>query len=240
MARTAEWQLWDREGVADWIEDYWHANLREQVHRDQLMDLCAPYLPSRDLDVLEVGCGTGLIYQRLTQSLVPNERYTGVDISEQMLAHARRKFPAGRFHQASGYELPFADRELDVVLSFEVVGHLPEVGPFLRELVRVARQRTVFTVWPAQDGPLRDGRATILGNAFLHREYSHEYLMAEMRSHLGDQPLDLEVAILSAECWAYILHRRQGPPGIALKRLYPIYGLAGRLVEAIARAQSEK
>jgi ubiquinone/menaquinone biosynthesis C-methylase UbiE len=228
--------------VADWIETYWQGNLREQVHRDQLMDLCARYLPGRDLDVLEVGCGTGMIYQRLTESLVPNERYTGVDISEQMLAHARRKFPAGRFRQASGYALPFADRELDVAVSFEVVGHIPEVGPFLRELVRVARRRAVFTVWPAQSesGAMRDGRATILGNAFLHREYSHEYLMAEMQRHLGDQPLDLEVAILSAECWAYALHRHDGLPGIALKRLYPIYGLQRRLVEAMASAQAEK
>ena len=240
MTTNSEWQLWDRDGVADWLESYWQGNLREQVHRDQLMDLCAHYLPSRDLDVLEVGCGTGMVYQRLTESLVPNERYTGVDISEQMLAHARRKFPAGRFRQASGYGLPFADREFDVAVSFEVVGHIPEAGPFVRELVRVARRRAVFTVWPAEHEAVRDRGATILGNTFIHREYSHEHLMEELRSHLGDQPLDLEVAILSAECWAYALHRHDGLPGIALKRLYPIYGLAGRLVEAISRAQAAK
>ena len=103
------WQLWDQEGVAETIEGLWQGGPSEAIHRDTLADLCALYLPSPDLDVLEVGCGTGRIYERLVPRLIPNERYTGVDVSERMLEIARGKFPEARFLAGDGYALDFGD-----------------------------------------------------------------------------------------------------------------------------------
>lgn len=221
--KTADWQLWDREGVAEAIESYWAESAAEKAHRDLLAALCARYLPAPDLDVLEVGCGTGRIYERLVPRLVANERYTGVDVSERMLAIGRERFPRARFLAGDGYGLEFADGAFDVALAFEVVGHLPEIGPFLRELARVARRTAVFTVWPAgdEDGGIVESREEILGARFLHRQYSHGYLLRQIREHLADAALDLEVGILGAGCWAYALRRREGSRGLAFTRLFP-------------------
>ncbi|MEA2604228.1 MAG: hypothetical protein QOF89_5220 [Acidobacteriota bacterium] len=217
------WERWDGDGVAETIESYWLQSSYEKIHRDMLADLCALYLPTPDLDVLEVGCGTGLIYERLVPRLLSNERYTGVDVSESMLAIGRRKFPAARFLAGDGYGLRFADGAFDVVLCFEVLGHLPEIGTLLRELVRVSRRTVVFTVWPAPDGVVETGE-TVRGESFLHRQYSHAYLYEQIQRALPDVALEMEVGVLSAQCWAYVLHRRPGPGGLAFTRLFPVPG----------------
>lgn len=202
---TSGWQLWDREGVAATIERHWQTSPLEASHRRALARLCAQHL-SADLDVLEVGCGTGLVYERLVPALVPDERYTGVDVSERMLEIARRKFPHARFVAGDGYALRFPARAFDVALAFEVLGHLPAIGPFLRELARVARTSAIFTVWGAAHGVV-DGREEIGGASFLHREYSHAYVLEQIREYLPGLARGLQVTVLSTVCRAYVLRR---------------------------------
>ena len=219
-----DWERWDGEGVAETIESCWTGSAFERAHRERLAALCAPYLAGPGLEVLEVGCGTGLIYEQLVPRLIPNERYTGVDVSESMLAIGRRKFPGARFLSGDGFSLRFGDGAFDVTLAFEVLGHLPEIGPFLRELVRVSRRTAIFTVWPAVDGVV-EGEERIEGARFLHRRYSHAWLCEQIERVLPGVPdvaLEMEVGILSAEIWAYVLHRRPGPGGLVFSHLFPV------------------
>ena len=92
------------------------------------------------------------------------------------------------------------------------------------ELARVARRTAIFTVWPAadEDGGVVESQEEILGARFLHRQYSHDYLLGQIREHLPDAALDLEVGILGAGCRAYALRRREGSPGLALTRWFPV------------------
>lgn len=230
-----DWENWDGEGVAETIESYWLGSAHERVHREVLADLCVPYLSAPGTEALEVGCGTGMIYERLVPRLLPNERYTGVDVSERMLEIGRRKFPAARLLAGDGYGLSFPDRAFDVVLCFEVLGHLPEIGTLLREMVRVARKTVIFTVWPAPEGVI-ETREPVRGESFLHRQYSHAYLYEQILKALPGMPLEMEVGILHEECWAYVLHRREGSPGwngLAFTRLFPVPGYQRRVREAL-------
>jgi ubiquinone/menaquinone biosynthesis C-methylase UbiE len=218
-----EWERWDDKGVAQSIESYWNDSALEKTHREALTRLCALYIPVPDVDVLEVGCGSGLIYEGLVPRLIPNERYTGVDVSREMLAIARRKHPEARFLEGDGYGLQFEDGEFNVTLAFEVLGHIPEVGPFLRELLRVTRDLSIFTVWPAADGAVQTSES-ICGSHFLHRNYSHEYVTQQIIQWFPDVALEMDVGILHAQNWAYVLRRREGRPGPTLSRLFPVSG----------------
>jgi len=229
-----DWENWDGEGVAETIESYWLGSVHERAHREVLADLCAPYLSPSGTEALEVGCGTGMIYERLVPRLLANERYTGVDVSERMLEIGRRKFPEARLLSGDGYGLKFPDRSFDVVFAFEVLGHLPEIGTLLREMARVARRTVIFTVWPSPEGVI-ETRETVRGERFLHRQYPHAYLYEQVQKALPAMPLDLEVGILHEECWAYVLHRREGIAGwngLAFTRLFPVPGYQRRIREA--------
>lgn len=87
-----------------------------------------------DKDVLEVGCGTGLILQRVA----PHARTArGVDLSPGMLERARRR--GLDVQEGSATALPFPDASFDVTYSFKVLAHIPDWDACMREMVRVTR-----------------------------------------------------------------------------------------------------
>lgn len=89
---------------------------------------------SADKDVLEVGCGTGLVLQRVA----PHCRSAkGVDLSPGMLARARDR--GLDVQEGSATALPFADASFDLSYSFKVLAHIPDWDACMREMVRVTR-----------------------------------------------------------------------------------------------------
>ena len=86
--------------------------------------------------VLEVGCGPGTavgVWQERGVAAV------GVDPSQAMIEHARRKVPGADFCQASANALPFAARSQDGYRAERVYEHLQEPERALREARRVLR-----------------------------------------------------------------------------------------------------
>jgi ubiquinone/menaquinone biosynthesis C-methylase UbiE len=84
--------------------------------------------------ILEVGCGTGLVLERLARFA---ERVRGVDLSPGMLQKARAR--GLDVTEASATALPFEDGSFDVTCSFKVLAHVPDVSGALREMARVTR-----------------------------------------------------------------------------------------------------
>jgi ubiquinone/menaquinone biosynthesis C-methylase UbiE len=85
-------------------------------------------------DVLEVGCGTGLVLERLSRFAASA---TGIDVSPGMLEVARSRGLTVELGSAT--ELPFADERFDVACSFKVLAHVPDLTLALREMARVTR-----------------------------------------------------------------------------------------------------
>ncbi len=84
--------------------------------------------------VLEVGCGTGLVLQRIASFA---GAAVGVDLSPGMLEVAK-----GRgldVYEASATKLPFEDASFDLTCSFKVLAHVPDIEGALREMARVTR-----------------------------------------------------------------------------------------------------
>lgn len=90
---------------------------------------------------LDFGCGVG----RLTQGLALHfGRVTGVDISEEMLVHARRYNQHGDrvnyVHNARADLHPFASDQFDLVYSLITLQHMEAryARAYIREFVRIA------------------------------------------------------------------------------------------------------
>jgi 2-polyprenyl-3-methyl-5-hydroxy-6-metoxy-1,4-benzoquinol methylase len=93
-----------------------------------------------DLDLsgrtlLDAGCGTGLFSARAAGR---GASVTSLDVGDRLLARVAEKCESTRV-VGRLEALPFADASFDVVVSTEVVEHLPQPVDGMRELVRVLR-----------------------------------------------------------------------------------------------------
>jgi malonyl-CoA O-methyltransferase len=135
-----------REGYDRWAATY-------DTMGNWLLDLEEPEVDRalgavKDLDVLDVGAGTGRHALRIAES---GARVTAVDFSKEMLAKAREKPGADRVrwlvHDVAG-PLPFEASSFDRVLSALVLEHIPvdDLASFFRDLGRVVRDDGVIVV----------------------------------------------------------------------------------------------
>ncbi len=97
--------------------------------------------------VLDVGCGEGVVTERIARA-VPDATVTGLDVAAPgLLAEWERR--SGRnlhFRSGSAYALPFEDRSFDIVCAFEVLEHLERPADALAEMARVAARALVASV----------------------------------------------------------------------------------------------
>jgi len=84
--------------------------------------------------VLDVGTGPGYAAGRAAER---GALTTGVDMSGEMVALARRRSSEVRFLQADADELPFPDSSFDALVGNFVINHLPTPERAIREFVRV-------------------------------------------------------------------------------------------------------
>jgi ubiquinone/menaquinone biosynthesis C-methylase UbiE len=123
--------------LEDWY--WWFVARREAALR-----FTEEFHPHRQpLRVLDAGCGTGALLDRLESR--PGAEVYGLDFSGQALAYTRQR---GHGHLVQGdlTRLPFPDGTFDVITALDVVEHIREDERALREVHRVLRPGGVLLV----------------------------------------------------------------------------------------------
>src|SRR4051812_42174912 len=138
--------------------------------------------------VLDAGCGTGYGSQILTEAGA--RRVVGIDVDRDALPKRGRENL--EFAVADVHELPYADAEFDLVVSFEVIEHVERRNEVIAELARVLADDGVFLV----SSPNRN--AYPAGNPHHVYEYLPEELQAEVSSHFSRTALYRQDAWLAS------------------------------------------
>lgn len=86
--------------------------------------------------VLDIACGEG--YGAAALQKAGAAHVIGVDIAEDVCAHARKKYGLDA-RSGSAEQIPIADGSADVVVSFETLEHVPDPHRFLDECIRVLK-----------------------------------------------------------------------------------------------------
>jgi SAM-dependent methyltransferase len=90
----------------------------------------------RSADILDVGCGNGIISHNLRQ-LSPERVFTGIDV----LARKSCLIPCQIY---DGDTIPFAPQSFDYVMFVDVLHHMMEPSKFLAQAVQIARRGIII------------------------------------------------------------------------------------------------
>lgn len=93
--------------------------------------------------ILDIGCGTGLASGPLLDN---NFTVAGVDPSEPMLAHAKRRHPDAQWVVGTAEQLPFDDASFDAAISAQVI-HRVDRAAAISEIVRVLKPNGLVAIW---------------------------------------------------------------------------------------------
>jgi SAM-dependent methyltransferase len=129
----------------------------------------AAVVEARPRRVLEVGCGQGVMAERIASEL--GCELIALDQSEHMVALTRARGIDAVVGDVQA--LPFGDAEFDVVLAAWMLYHVPDVDRALSELARILRPRGRLVAVTNSDDHLRE-LGELLGGTGLQSSFSGE------------------------------------------------------------------
>jgi ubiquinone/menaquinone biosynthesis C-methylase UbiE len=115
--------------------------------------------------VLEIGCGSGAFTTYIAHAVGPEGKVEALDIQPKMLKQLENKLSLPKnsniknieLHQASAYELPFEDEEIDLISMVTVLPEIPDQQKALLECKRVLKPKGILAIselLPDPDYPL--------------------------------------------------------------------------------------
>ena len=188
-----EFNRWADSGKGETMEhDHWPIT-RPAVERMQIAPTDT---------ILDVGCGAGWL-SRILADRVPQGRVAGMDISDEMIRHARER-SAGRanveFKVGAVDAIPWESDFFTHAISVESSYYWPDPAKGIREIYRVLRNASSTQPGaPArpEGQALPGGQALLGGQAWIVINYYRD----NPHSHQWGALLNVPTQLLSAEEW---------------------------------------
>lgn len=119
--------------------------------RARLREIIADLRIAPESCVLDVGCGTGILFPLLPQATCDKEHLIALDISGEMLQRAHAKGYRAAYVQGDAQALPLAHRSFDWIICNAVLPHFPNKPRALRELARALRDGGMLVICHANN-----------------------------------------------------------------------------------------
>jgi len=138
-------------------------------------------------NVLEVGCGIGFLASYLSKEYKWN--VTGIDLDPDQVKRAKNENKENdylRFFEADTTDLPFEKNEFDMILSFDVLHHIPNWDKALNEISRILRLNGMYIL-----NDLALPRFTAIAFKGLLNNYMGVYSVGDIVNQLKRNNLDI-------------------------------------------------
>lgn len=99
----------------------------------------------KNVRILDIGCNYGSLIYNLHKLGYKNVQ--GIDINKEAIKEGKANYKSikNKLKFYNGETIPFKEESFDVVLMFDVIEHIPNVGRFLKEEVyRVLKKKGLF------------------------------------------------------------------------------------------------
>jgi malonyl-CoA O-methyltransferase len=110
------------------------------LQRNSASTLLSVLPQNNDLNVLDIGCGSGLVTETLARQL-PDAAVFAIDLSEEMVRYSRKTYPEKQIEWlcADAENLPFADQSMDMIFSNLVIQWCENPAALFSEMMRVLK-----------------------------------------------------------------------------------------------------
>ena len=100
------------------------------------------------MDIVDIGCGTGIMFDLLRRKTGLNGSVTGVDFSLPMAMRTHRNLPVSNVNvvDADAIDLPFIDSCFDIGVAFSSFPHFSNQQQAIKEIHRVLKDGAKFHI----------------------------------------------------------------------------------------------
>lgn len=126
-------------------------------------------LPKVHGNLLDIGCGTGILYDALPKGI----DYTGIDLSKDMVAVGKKRYPLATFKVMDCENLEFKDETFDIIIVRGVIHHIPEPKKALAEISRCMKKGGIIVISEPKHNALIEIARDIIKKVTTHFDKEH-------------------------------------------------------------------
>lgn len=128
-------------------------NVKNPIYKKMMANFFANFMqyiekskPKESLNVMEIGCGEGLLAYRIFQHFNQVD-YFGIDLDDEIITEARNNCKKANFDVGSVYDLSkYYQNQFDVIIVSEVLEHIKTPEQALKEIKKLKSNHLLFSV----------------------------------------------------------------------------------------------
>jgi len=181
----------ERRAYFNSVSDQWDEWNREADMVPRIQSDLYGFGIGRGERIIDLGCGTGILFGPLLERVGPDGMVEGVDYARSMVERAARKHPDPRLacHVSDAAFLPFRDGSIDRIVCFSTWPHFPDPRAVLIEARRVLRPAAVLHVWHVDGRTAINAIHTDIGGAIATDLLVAGSMLAAEATRVGFEPL---------------------------------------------------